>query len=310
MEDIADMDLSARYDLICLRMRARAIHVGSGLHNPTVTEEQLRDAEALLGFRLPELLRRLFTTVANGAEFFGHGYPIYGIRDERHEEFMYLGIIEGIENGGERLDKETVAALRASPGAYVACDRTPSDFVSLAFLGCSVGLWLDGPTGMLFSSDTVLGDDGEEMIGLSYHSASVDEWLERSLDESPFRGGNPPRQPIFPLSQAESHEAAHRQKDDSATSLWVAPEQERMNRQGQRLRHTRAEIVGLLYEAADVEDVVAAEVGMEQADEVGFGAPLQALVDAEAQLYELERLLTSGILLHNARTARMWPNVT
>src|SRR5690348_994169 len=44
---------------------------------PPVSQEQLERCEASLGFRLPELLRRLFLEIGNGG--FGPGYGLFPI---------------------------------------------------------------------------------------------------------------------------------------------------------------------------------------------------------------------------------------
>ncbi len=55
----------------------RATDEGRGVAHPPVEETQIAQAEARLGFRLPELLRRLYLSVGNGG--FGPGNGLFGV---------------------------------------------------------------------------------------------------------------------------------------------------------------------------------------------------------------------------------------
>jgi hypothetical protein len=283
-------------------------------------------AEERLGVRLPTLLRRIYTTVANGGELVGNGHDLYAISGGTIPEYNQSRIFL-VEDGGERLDEATVAALWATPGAYVARDTVPAEFLSLAHLGCSVGLWLDIPTGRLFASDTVCDESGEEKIGLSVYAASLDEWVEQELAQGPF-GGGVLRQPLRPLTQEADTSTASpsSHQADAAASGWGPPEdpatdrstrppaeevwpavhaalkrqqeqRDRMAQWGRQLRRRREETVEHLNEAASVGRAVAAEFGESNAAQAVFDGALRSLADAEAQLYEAERLVISGLLI-------------
>ena len=315
------MNDDLRYLLICLRLGARAIHVGNGLHAPPVSEEHLRQVEDRLGFRLPSLLRRIYTTVANGAEFFAPCEIFYGISDDHPRRPGIQGTIDDFQSEGERLDEATVTALQAHPGAYVTCDAVPRNFVELSVSG-GVSIWLDGLTGRLFASDNVLGQDGEETVGFSFWASSVDEWLERELATDPFRSDGS-RQPLAPLASlmAETDGQAssatlllaqssqdNNQLEDKAIpkglQTWLEQQQLereakqlRLERQSQRLRHARRKVVRLLNEVADIQRAVMAEEEQSQSSTLGWGdSVLQSLADVEAHLYEMERLLEGGLL--------------
>lgn len=320
-DEPADEHENIRLKLLCLRLHARALHVGNGLHAQPVSEERLQHAEERLGFRLPPLLRRLYTTVANGAEFFAPSEIFYGISDDHPRRPGIQGTIDEFQGEGERLDEATVTALQAHPGAYVTCDAVPEHFVELSVSG-GVGIWLDGLTGRLFASDNVLGQDGEVTVGFSFWASSVDEWLERELAADPFRNDGS-RQPLMPLArltaetdtqarraalaQAKNTQESSRLEDNvipEGLRAWLEHqqlEQEakqlRLERQSQRLRLARRKVVRLLNEVADIQHTVMAEVGETQSPPTEWGDPvLQSLADAEAQLYEMERLLDGGLM--------------
>ncbi len=188
-------------------MQARIAHARHFPYHPPITVEQLRAAEELWGVRLPTLLRRIYTTVANGGEIFGDGHELYAIPDTQSYEYDLLPN-RLVKEGSERLDDATVAALWATPGAYVVRDTVPAAFLMLAHLGCEVGLWLDVPTGQLFASDNYRDESNEEGIAFSVYAASLDEWVEQELAAAPF-GGGVLRQPLHPLTHmAETRTAS------------------------------------------------------------------------------------------------------
>ena len=318
--------IDVRREVLCLRLQARIAYTGHGGYYPPIPLEQLDVAEDRLGVRLPTLLRQIYTTVANGGEIFGDGHDLYAISGANIPEYNQSRIWL-VEDGGERLDDATVAALRASPGAYVARDAVPAEFLTLANLGCAVGLWLDVPTGQLFASDNVREESGEEKIGLSFYADSLDEWVEGELARAPF-GGGVLRQPLHPLAHmADTPTSSPSSRQADAAEDWWGPsedptrdrgtrppaeqawravhaalkrqqeQRDRMERWGRQLRRMREETVEHLNEAAAIGGAVAAEVGEANVAKTVFDGALRSLADAEAQLYEAERLVVSGLLI-------------
>lgn len=67
-------------DLICARIKDRRCATSMGAPRqvyPPVTLDAVEAAEAKLGFRLPSLLREMYTQVGNGG--FGPGYGLFGL---------------------------------------------------------------------------------------------------------------------------------------------------------------------------------------------------------------------------------------
>lgn len=305
MGEAGGADKDFRFGLLCLRLRAYAIHAGGGLSAPPVSEEQLRQAEARLGFRLPALLRRLYMTVANGAEFFMPGRIVYGIADELNSRPAGPGSIESVRGDGARLDQATVVALQEHPGAFVTPDAVPADFVVLCALGDTVSIWLDGLTGLLYASDNVLDHNGEQAHGFSFWAFSVEDWLERELAVEPRRdkGLHQPLVPLAGISTATqtpdttlpnsqkqpqnppSNSQLQRKVDvlSDRAHQW----RERRRQEAQRLRLVRQEVVRLLGEVADIEYAVASETDKVPANTTWDDPVLKSLADAEAQLYAM-----------------------
>ena len=64
----------------------------SGRVYPPVTAEQVKKTEAILGFKLPRLLTRLYVEVANGG--FGPGYGLFGLEGGFTDEDQRLTLVE------------------------------------------------------------------------------------------------------------------------------------------------------------------------------------------------------------------------
>lgn len=300
------------YTSLCLRLRARALYASSGIHYPPITQAQLESAEARLGFQLPPLLRELYTTVANGADFFGPGAWFHGVVDE-HERRPGIPTIEGFVGDGPRpFDAETINILRAYPGSYVLCEKEPASFVVLAHVGCGIFINLDGYTGHLYLREDHY-ESGEAVGGVfSWCAQSVEEWVERTLALSPCDSSEARYLPHYPLTAIEA--GAANEDTDAAESAgemestsptppedegsqsmsqfraWRAARAQVANPRKQlrlRLQRVREEIVRQIHHL-DAISAYAQEVGSSLAQDIEQSEAIQRLADAEAQIYALE----------------------
>ena len=212
--------MALRFSTICARMRAHAIYLGAGLLFPPATESEIEAAEERLGFTLPPMLRELYTTVANGSDFFGRGYHFPTISDKfvgYGSGYPVLGELVG--DGPRVLDDATVEALRDHPGAYIVRADVPTGFVHLASLGCEVYAFLDGLTGHIYITDNHWTDDVIDGLAYSFGASSFEEWLERKLSTSRLESAEARYQPHYPLADALAADATHpgeQESDDEA----------------------------------------------------------------------------------------------
>ncbi len=128
-------DTQTRYNMLCMRMRARAETVCGNFPRPLATEEHFRAAEERLGFHLPPILHQRYTTVSNGLDFFMPGYWFRGIADNWYASRPNWYTVEDEVWHGIRLDEATHNALEAHPGAFIVLDHPPEDALYLATLG-------------------------------------------------------------------------------------------------------------------------------------------------------------------------------
>jgi hypothetical protein len=288
--------MALSFSTICERMRAHAVYLGDGLLFPRVTEAEILACEERLGFNIPPMLRVLYTTVANGSDFFGIDYRFYTISDKfvgYGTGYPVLG--ELVDDGPRVLDDSTVEALRAHPGAYVTCPRMPAGFVELAQLGCNVCAYLDGFTGHIYiRDDKYVGDDWTGPT-FSFGASSLEEWLERKLAVPPSRSSEGRYQPHFPLATVLAADPTQPsgQWDDNAMSL------ESPFRLGNSeilryhvhlragLERARAEITQQIYELDAVQDNLVERDVNNAARSYETSHIMQHLADVEAQLDKL-----------------------
>ena len=137
---------------------------------PPATEGQLAATEQALGFALPQLLRMLYTTVANGG--FGPGYglngSVGGFGDTLAANYQYA-------KKTNRLVDITLYEKRQGPTQrlqlpfYVHPDR----FLELCHWGCAIYSFLDCARDRVFR-----GAAYREFYGFTYEATSLFEWLD------------------------------------------------------------------------------------------------------------------------------------
>lgn len=129
-------------DALVQQLKARAAEpstatdMGMAVSVPSpMTEDELRAVEAILGFALPELLRRLYGEVANGG--FGPAYGLLGLRGGALNE--------------DRLDAIGVYLRFRATDAHDPHWRWPERLLPLGHLGCGMFLCVDctSPDGSL-----------------------------------------------------------------------------------------------------------------------------------------------------------------
>ncbi|HKW22872.1 MAG TPA: SMI1/KNR4 family protein, partial [Ktedonobacterales bacterium] len=198
-------DTQTRYNLLSMRMRARATYVvgEESLLRPLDSATQLHGFERQLGFSLPPMLCHLYLTVSNGAEFFKPGNWMYGVPDEWYAQNPNAPTISSYQGFGKRLDLVTEHALETHPGAFaVLKDFPPEGTVSIADLGGGERIWLDGLTGKLWA-DSEYYDENHEFGGFAYSffAPSVEIWLERKLAAPPNQESAGLYHRPYPLTQ-------------------------------------------------------------------------------------------------------------
>lgn len=302
--------MATKYTSLCLRLRARALYASNGIHYPPVTQAQVEVAEARLGFQLPPMLRELYTTVANGADFLAPGKSFYGIVDE-NETRPGVPTMEGFAADGPRpFNAETIQLLRAHPGSYVICEREPVGFAVFAHVGCNIYVNLDGYTGRLYLREDHY-EHGEFTGGaFSWCAQSVEEWVERTLALSPCDSSEAKYLPRYPLA-AIGDKAANKGEGAAHSDSAVAPTTPRADADARlvtqfkasraaqaqaaqpreqlrlHLQRVREEIVRQIRHL-DAIIAYVQEVGSSLVQDIEQNEAIQRLADAEAQIYALE----------------------
>jgi hypothetical protein len=290
-------------------MRARALYTSNGINYPPVDATQIDAAEARLGFRLPHMLRELYSTVANGADFFKPGQRFYGIRDGRSGSQSNIPTIEDRIGQGQRtITADTVELLHAHIGSYVMCKGIPMGFVALAQIGGGIYVFLDGFTGHIYVRDTIYENNVDIGEAFSLWALSVEEWVERELalppadtsevrylphydlatlagnkdeneanrdGETPSTNGHSPGE-VFVVSQSE-----HKTGIDSG----VSNAQRHLRVQ---FKSMREDIIQQIHQF-DMLGVSAKDIANSRLSKlVEKSQVIQRLADAEAQIYALE----------------------
>lgn len=137
------------------------------------TAQQVTDAEALLGFPFPEILKHIYLEVSNGG--IGPGYQILGV------------------NGGQLSDEgDSIAELYASFSSEILDDplwKWPKGLVPFCHWGCAIYSCFDttkeGCPIVWF--DPNMRESGEPMdIQFFSHKPSIEIWFQEWLDGIDF----------------------------------------------------------------------------------------------------------------------------
>jgi hypothetical protein len=123
------------------------------------TPQAVREAEAVIGHKLPRLLRRLYLEVGNGG--FGPGYGVLGL------------------SGGHRVGGQTALDLyrQATPTSWRSV--LPAGLLPLCAWGCAIFSFTDcsHPDGRMWAWDPNGGPAGRE--ALFDQAVKLGDWLDR-----------------------------------------------------------------------------------------------------------------------------------
>lgn len=295
--------MSLSFRTICERMRAHAIYIGEGLLFPPATEAEIQACEERLGFKLPSMMRELYTTVANGSDFFGWGYNFYTVSDDfarKYTDYPILGKIVG--DGPRPFDDATVEVLRTHPGAFVVCKRIPAGFVDFASLGCEVFAYLDGLTGHIYISDNHSTNGEPDGLAFSFGASSLEEWLERWFTSSPDAVSEGRFQPLRPLAEvlAEDSTRPIGQESDNITIPESPIRQMYSEVSGYRahlnagLERARAVITQQIYDLDIMQESIVTRDVNNRPRPYDTSHIMQQLADLEAQIDRLLMPYTVG----------------
>lgn len=128
---------------------------------PPVTEEEMRQAEAALGFALPPLLRRLYLEVGNGD--FGPRLLPLNTRKSRWD-WVYF---------------DSIVTWHVGPGDEAQSTVWPKQLLMICDWGCNIYSCIDRSK----PECPVLRSDNSILAGeFAFESPSLHQWLEDWLD--------------------------------------------------------------------------------------------------------------------------------
>ena len=157
-----------RYRRVCTRgtpeyLQARRAGLLERLRAlPTASAEAVEEAESVIRYRLPSLLRRLYLEVGN--EGFGPGYGVLGLTGGRHDDL-----------GRTALDWYRQA--HDTPESH--WPGLPASVLPLCHWGCAIYSLIDcsDPEGLMWGWDPNLGPEGME--ALFPQPLTLAQWLDR-----------------------------------------------------------------------------------------------------------------------------------
>lgn len=146
-----------------------------GFALPPLTEEQVEQAEATLGFSLPLALRALYTRLANGG--FGPHYGILRLAGEHSEND--LTVVEWHQEYSARCRFfELEDQVQPAKGITFADSYWPRCVLPICEEGCGNYFCLDATTGHILT----VGIWGAHEYCLAYVADSLEQWLQVWLE--------------------------------------------------------------------------------------------------------------------------------
>lgn len=137
---------------------------------PPTTSASVAAAETKLGFRLPDLLRDIYTQVANGG--FGPGYGLIGLDDGAHDDL------------GKSITDLYFSYKQRDPDDPLW--YWPDRLVPICHWGCAVYSCVDcsQPTAPVIYFDPNLHENGQRWDdSFIPHMSSFNKWIEAWLDD-------------------------------------------------------------------------------------------------------------------------------
>ncbi len=159
----------------------------SGFVFPSVSKEQIREAEGSLDFPLPPFLRYLYTDIANGG--FGPGMGLYGIATSFGSDYdvSFDSSIAGFYRFLMR--EQTIDLTEYPPENLEATEQKfwrfplgtwPRYILPLSDMGCARIACVDKESQMFLEVAVEQGDMGLVQLGWTF-----EEWIERWLNDEP-----------------------------------------------------------------------------------------------------------------------------
>ena len=147
---------------------------------PPVSAAQVRDAEAVLGFPLPALLRDIYVNVGNGG--FGPGCGLFGLQ------------------GGDRRRWNAVELYHSFRRRPTSHERWGEKLLPICTWGCSYFSFIDCalPSAPVLAFDEGAHGHGPWGCAFGLHAASFEEWMQRWVNgEDLWKSFNAVGEPIF-----------------------------------------------------------------------------------------------------------------
>lgn len=147
--------------------------------NRTISSEDVDDVEQQLGFRLPTIVRRLSTEVADG----GYG-PNWGINRLKHPPNYPPGPFWEVKMSVESWHR--MYASESGPEIEAWRAGCPRHFIRYCEVGCNISIGIDCTTeaAMLWVDDPNLSENPAECM--KPMNLSLEEWLRQWLDDFPW----------------------------------------------------------------------------------------------------------------------------
>ncbi len=145
--------------------------------HPPVTESDVIHAEAIIGFALPPLLKRIYLEVGNGG--FGPGYGLLPLNNEEDPEALHTDSLVTIYLATHTATKEQMEVYRR--GDAHAPPLLPEKLFMLCDWGCNIYSWLDCSQAALpvLKSEATL--DWRQFV---LEAPSLQTWLKVWLDST------------------------------------------------------------------------------------------------------------------------------
>ncbi|MDP1798539.1 MAG: SMI1/KNR4 family protein [Planctomycetaceae bacterium] len=163
-------------DKHCVRSNDRGEILPPRKPNQTISLADVDSVEQQLGFRLPTILRRLSTEVADG----GYG-PDWGINRLKHPPNYPFGPFWDVEMSAESWHRLYREADDEESRKWLA--SYPQNYIRYCECGCNISIGVDCAT----DAGKLLVDDPNESEspagGLKPLSESIEEWLWKWLEQ-------------------------------------------------------------------------------------------------------------------------------
>jgi hypothetical protein len=168
---------AVEFDASCGRANDKLEPIPPHPSRPPVSMDVVEEIERTLGFRLPTLMRRLYTEVGNGQ--FGPNWGLLRLRQAEGEDIWEPEVSEMSVEGWFLVHRDMEKVHGPKPDDW---PEFPEGSLLISEGGCLVNYWLDCAT----EHGRVFVDDGDK-YGQGYEfetlSPTLEAWLTRWLDQ-------------------------------------------------------------------------------------------------------------------------------